>query len=155
MPHLVNIRLSHLQSQSLTAQDVEMQMLNGLTGVGAAVADHAITILQAFSLGDLGDHLKDVSNNSAVFSGDAVAIFNVGLGNHQHMGGSLGIDVPEGVDGFVLIDLGGRDLTGDNLAEQTHNQKTSNCVLQTKYVQGGVGADAHDDTGQDHAQGNG
>ena len=40
------------------------------------------------------------------------------FGNHQHMGGRLGIDVAEGVDVFVLIHLRGGNVAGDDLAEQ-------------------------------------
>ena len=43
----------------------------------------------------------------------------MGLGNHEKMGGRLGVDVVEGIDLLVLIDLVGRNLTRRNLTEQT------------------------------------
>ena len=57
--------------------------------------------------------------------GGIVGLVNAGhagdvlLGDHQHMGGCLGIDVAEGVDLLVLVNLGGGDVTGDDLAEKT------------------------------------
>ena len=85
--------------------------------VVAAVADHAVTACQAFGSGDLGDHFENVGRHSGIFGGDAVAAVDVGLGHHQNVGGSLGSDVPEGVDGFILVNLGGRDVACDDFAE--------------------------------------
>ena len=102
--------LCHLVGQLCAAQDVEVQMLHALAGIGAAVGDDPVAVFQTFCLGDLGDHPEDVGHHSAVFFGDAVAVGNVGLGDHQHVGGSLGGNVPEGVDQVVLVDLGRGDL---------------------------------------------
>ena len=59
---------SHFQIHLLAAQDVEVQMGNGLTGVRAAVGSHTVAVIQALCLGDLRDHLKNVSNDGAVFA---------------------------------------------------------------------------------------
>ena len=50
---------SHFQVHCLAAQNMEVQMGNSLTGVGAAVGDHAVTVHKAFCLGDLSryDHI--------------------------------------------------------------------------------------------------
>ncbi len=50
------VSLCQLQAQLLAAQDVEMQMLHGLTRMLAAVGNDPIALFQIFSLGDLGDH---------------------------------------------------------------------------------------------------
>ena len=96
---------------------MEVQVGYGLTGIGAAVAHHPVAVCQTFGLGNLGNHLKNVSHYRAVVSGNAVAAGNVGFGNHQNVGRRLGVDVPEGEDGFVLIDLGGGDIPGDDFTE--------------------------------------
>ena len=89
-----------------------MQMRYGLSRVGAAVADHTVTVIKTLCLGNLGNDFENVRDHSAVLSGDSVAAVHVGLGDHQNVGGSLGSDVPEGQHGFVLIHLGGGDHTG-------------------------------------------
>ena len=94
-----------------------MQMMYGLAGISAAVADHPVTAGQAFGSGNLGDHLENVGHHSAVFGGDAVNGRDVGLGDHQNVGGRLGRDIPESQDGLVLVDLGGGDIPCDDLAE--------------------------------------
>ena len=78
---------SHFQIQSLAAQNVEVQVVDGLAGIIAAVGDNAVAVMEAFRLGDLGDHFKNVGNHSAVFSGDCADTGNMRLGDHQHMGG--------------------------------------------------------------------
>ena len=92
-------------------------MLDALAAVIAAVGDHTEAIIQALGLGDLRDHFEDVGHNRGILRSDGAAAVDVGLGNHQDVGGSLGSDVPEGVDGFILINLGGRDVACDDLAE--------------------------------------
>ena len=114
---------SHFQSQNLTAQNVEVQMMHGLTGIGAAVGNHTIAVFQIFSLGDLGNNFKNVGNDVAVFRCDAIHRGNVGLGNHQNVGRSLGRDIPKGQNQLILINLGGGDLPCDDLAEQTVSHK--------------------------------
>ena len=110
-------RLRHLQGQRSAAQNVEMQMLYGLTGVGAAVAHYPVAVFQAFGPGNAGDDLKDVGDDGAVFRGDGRAVSNVCLGYHQNVGGRLGGNIPEGEDQIVLVYLGRGDVPCDDLAE--------------------------------------
>ena len=110
---------THTQSKFSAAQNMEMQMVNGLTGMCSAVGDHAVAAFQLFFRGDLGDHLKDPGDHSAVFGGHTVDGRNVNLGDHQDMGGCLGRDVPEGIHQFIFVNLGGRDITLNDLTEQT------------------------------------
>lgn len=63
----------HIQRQSFAAEDVEMQVRHGLTRVGAAVADHPVASRQPLRRRDLGDDLKNVGDDGAVFFRDAVA----------------------------------------------------------------------------------
>ena len=45
---------SHFQVHGLAAQNVEVQVMNGLTGIGTAVGNNTVTAIQAFCLSDLG-----------------------------------------------------------------------------------------------------
>ena len=94
-----------------------MQVMHGLTGILSAVTDHTIAVCQVFCGSDGGDDFKNVGNHGTVFSGDAINGRDMHLGNHQNVGGCLGVDIPECIYGFVLINLGGGDLPGDNFTE--------------------------------------
>ena len=109
--------LCHLTVQRLTAQNVEMQVMHRLTGICATVGNHTIAARQLLGSGNLRNDLKDVGNHSGVVRSDAIAVGDMGLGNHQHVGGCLGSDVPEGVDSLILVNLGGRNVAGDDFAE--------------------------------------
>jgi len=107
----------HFQAELSAAQDVEVEVVDGLAGVVAAVANNAVAVFQAFRLGDGGDHLKNVGHNGGIFRGDLGDAADVGLGDHQNVGGSLGGNVPEGQNLVVLIHLGGGDHPCCDLAE--------------------------------------
>ena len=93
-------------------------MVHRLTGIVAAVADHAVAVLQFFGSGDGGDGFENVGDNGAVFSSYTVNRGDVALGNHKDVGRCLGSDVAKCEDLIVPIDLGGGDLTGNNFTEQ-------------------------------------
>ena len=97
--------LCHFDSQGLAAQDVEVQVENGLTGIRAAVGNYPVTTGEIFGSGDLGNDRKNVGDHSAVFLCDAIHGRNVSLGNHQNVGGCLGRNIPESQDLIVLIYL--------------------------------------------------
>ena len=92
---------SHLQRQGLSAENVEMKMLDGLTRVTAAVGDHTVAVCQALRGGDFGDDCENVGHYSTVFIRDAIAVRDMYLGYHENMGGRLGGNVPESKDGVV------------------------------------------------------
>ena len=108
---------SHIQGQGFAAQDVEVEMGHSLPGIRTAVGHYPVAPRQMLCRGDLRNDLKDMRHHLAVFGGYAVAAGDVDLGDHQNVGGGLRMNVPEGEDGFVLVDLGGRDLTGNDPAE--------------------------------------
>ena len=112
------MELCHFERQFLATEDMEVQVGHGLAGVGAAVADHTVAVYKALFFCDHGDHLKNMGNHTAVFGRNAGNRRNVGLGDHQNVGGSLGVNVPEGQNQFVLIDLGRGDLTSDDLTNK-------------------------------------
>ena len=96
-----------------------MQVRHGLPGIGAAVAHHPVAASQALSLGDLGNHRENMGHHSAVFRRNGIAAIQVRLGNHQDVGGRLGVDIPKGKHQLVFIDLGGGNLPGNDFTEQT------------------------------------
>ena len=83
-----------------------MQMAHGLACVSAAVGHNTVAVVQSFGPGDGGDHLKNVGHDTAVFRRDAVAVGNVDFGDHQNVGGSLGIDIPEGQNRVIFVNPG-------------------------------------------------
>ena len=64
--------LTHLLAELCSAENVEMKMLDRLTSIGTAVGDNAVSAAKIFSLGDLGNSLKDLCNESAVFRADLI-----------------------------------------------------------------------------------
>ena len=103
-----------------------MQVRHTLARLLADVGHHPVA-LQTQLLGDLGDDGEDVGHHGGVVLSDLGHRGDVHLGNHQKVGGGLGIDVVEGVADLVLIDLVGGDLSLRDLAEQTiaHKRKSS------------------------------
>ena len=97
---------------------VEVQVVHGLAGLLAAVGDHP-EIGDAQFLRHLRDDLKGVGHHGGIFRRNLPAGCNVGLGNHQEMGGRLGDDVVKGVHQLVLVNLVGGDLPRRDFAKQT------------------------------------
>ena len=82
-----------------------MQMLYRLASIGTAVGYNAVAAAEFFSLGNLGDSLKDLCNKSAVFRIDLINGRDVNLGHYKNMYRCLRIYIAECIDVFVLIDL--------------------------------------------------
>ena len=97
---------------------VEVQVVHALPRLVADVGDHAVA-LHPLLLGQLGNDLKDMGHHRAVLSTDLGDRLDMLLGDHQEVGGRLGIDVVEGKAGVVLIYLAAGDLPGNDLAKQT------------------------------------
>ena len=95
-----------------------MEVGHRLARLRPAVGHHP-EIGNALLPGHLGNDLKGVGHHGGVVRRNLPAGAEVGLGNHQEVGGRLGVDVLKGVDQLVLIDLVGRDLARRDLAEQT------------------------------------
>ena len=114
--------LSPRPSHVPAAQHVEMQMKNTLPCLLTDVGDYPVA-LQPLFFSQLRDHLKDVSHNTAVIGCHFRHRANVGLGNHQKVGGCLGCNVVEGKAHVILVDLAAGDLPGSDTAKQTlrHN----------------------------------
>ena len=71
---------------------MEVQMMDALAGLLADVGDNAIA-LQTQLLGDLGDDGEDMSHHGGIVLGHFGHGGDVGFGDDQEVGGSLGVDV--------------------------------------------------------------
>ena len=89
----------------LAAEQVEMQVLNRLAAVLAAVGDHAIAVGQSLCLCDLGNCLEDCRNGGAVGGVYLIGGGEMELGHDQNVNGCHGIDIAERVNQFVFIHL--------------------------------------------------
>ena len=97
---------------------MKMNVIYALSAVLAAVCDNAEAVVKPLFLGDFCDYLKDVGDSSAVF-GSYVGggISDMFLGYYENMHWSHRVDVLEGENGFVLVNLGRGDIALRNFAE--------------------------------------
>ena len=110
--------LAHLLAELCAAENMVVQVLYRLASIGTAVCDHTVTAAESLAFGDLGDRLKDLSNVYGVFLVYLISGCNMNLGHDENMYGSLRIYIAESVHVFVFINLGGGDVTSDDLTEQ-------------------------------------
>ncbi len=103
--------------QLFATEDVEVQMLDALAAVLAAVGDDTVAVGESFRCGNFGNHLKNTRRVCAVFFVDAVGGHDMFLWNDQNMHGRHGGNIAEGVDPFVFVYLGRGNVSFDDLAE--------------------------------------
>lgn len=97
-----------------------MNVKHRLTPVGVAVRHHAVSAgVNTQLAGDLFGHQEDVSDGGFVIRGEIIQRGDVLLGDDQDVCRGAGVDVPEGQANVVLENGFGRDLPGDDLAENT------------------------------------
>jgi hypothetical protein len=102
------------------AQQVQMQVINALASMRPFVEHQSVTF--AVNLPLLGNSVGDFNHSGKhgrVGSSDVVHGWDVLLGNYEHMGRCYRSDVLEGDDLFVTEDFLRRNLTLEDLAEQT------------------------------------
>jgi hypothetical protein len=92
-------------------------VLDRLASVLADIGDNSVAVFKSAHLGDLGNCLEYSFYATGGFIRDSVGRFNMTFGNDQNVYGSLGIDILEGVDLVVFIDLLGGDLSRDYFTE--------------------------------------
>ena len=117
--------LSQLFVEFSAAENVEVQMVYGLTSIGTAVGNHAVTVADAGAGGDQGDIFKDVSDLHAGFFGDILDRVHVHFRNHENVNGCLRIQVLERKNLVIFIYFGRRDEACGNFTKNTifHNGK--------------------------------
>lgn len=95
-----------------------MNVKHRLSTVGVAVGHHPVTAGVHPQLGgEVLGHQQDVPDGSLVIFGEIVQGGDVLLGNDQDVRRGAGVDIPEGQTEIVFEDGLGRNLSGDNLAE--------------------------------------
>lgn len=113
-------------AQVLAAEDVHVEVHDGLAGVNALVGDDAETVLQALGLSNLLDGMGHGAHSLGrhVISDVAVVL----LGDHERMNRCLGIEVIERDDLVVLVDNSRGDLVVGDFTEDaiTHGWFLSN-----------------------------
>ena len=98
-------------------QHMEMQVLDSLAGLIAAVVDDAVALCAQLTA-QLGDDGEAVGHHSLVALVDLGGAADMLLGHHQEMHGSLRLDVVKGVAQLVLVQLLAGDLPVNDGAEQ-------------------------------------
>lgn len=104
--------------QSAPSQHVKMQVRHGLPPVPADVGDDSIAVTgKVQGPGRFTRRKKEVAGEPLVLRSKMVRRDHMALGNHQKVGGSLGVHVPEDECPVVVMDDLGGYLTGDDSTE--------------------------------------
>ena len=112
-------KLQQFFAHVLAAQNVDVQMKDGLPRVLALVDDDAVTVFDAREAGDLGKFRHTLSDESAFLFAHFGKIRKVRLGNAQHVHLRLRVNVAEREHIPVLIHLVRGDLPAEDLTEYT------------------------------------
>lgn len=92
-------------SECFSCENVKMQVKNSLTRVLAAVVDNAKTVVKTLLSGNFGNRFKAAGNFSGIVRCDIRRAGDMRFGNNKDVNGSLRVDIAEGKDVLVLIDL--------------------------------------------------
>ena len=107
------LRLSRRPRELAPAEKMEMQVVNRLTAVSAAIDDHTVTTAKVLFAGDIANHEPEMAEQIGV------RVFDLGnrrdwlLGNHQDVRWCLRCNVMKGQASIVFVD----DLCGDFLID--------------------------------------
>lgn len=104
--------------EAAAAEHVGVRVPDGLAGAAAGVEDGAVAV-QLLVVGDGLGLAQHVGGELRGLGGEGGGVLVVRLGDHQDMGGGLGVDVPERDGGVRLADDRRGNLPCDDLAEQT------------------------------------
>src|SRR6516164_9954112 len=94
-------------------------MKDRLARIRSNVEHRAIPLLDATLAGDLRRNKVAVADNLGIFRGGFLDVDDVLFGNDQNVRRRLRLDVLKSVDAIVFEHLLGRNLAGNDLAEQT------------------------------------
>src|SRR3954466_551490 len=102
-----------------SAEQVQVEMEDGLTAAWADVVDRAVPVFDVAFARELGgDHVR-VTDNLEIIGGECVHADNVLLRNDEQVSWRLGVDVLKGEDEFIFVDFARGNVAGDDLAEET------------------------------------
>src|SRR6185437_4212067 len=99
------------------AQNVGVEMVDGLAGIGTGIDDHPIAPVQPFLPGYVSRQCENLAQSGRI--GRMGQRDDVLPGNYQHVYRRLRIQVPKRDRHVVLGDQRGGNLAADNLAENT------------------------------------
>ena len=94
-----------------------MQMIDGLPAIGAAVDDHAVTVLQAEFFGEIADHEPQMGDQRRVVIGKCIEIGDLLLRNHQHMRRRFWRNIAKRQAAIILVHNVGGNFTIDDAFE--------------------------------------
>lgn len=101
-----------------SAEQVQVEVEDGLSGAGADVEDGAIAALDAALASDAGGGELALADQFSIFGLRFLQSGEVALGDDEDVRRGLRVDVLEGEGVLVLVNLLGGDLAGDDLAEE-------------------------------------
>jgi hypothetical protein len=101
-----------------SAEEVEVEVFDGLATVGAGVDDEPVALGEVLLAGYFGGGLQEMAEERGV-GGLAVSHRGyVAFGDDEDVGGSLGRDVREGESLVVFVEAGYGDGAGGDFAEE-------------------------------------
>jgi hypothetical protein len=107
------------------AEEVEVEVIDGLSAVGAGVDDEAVAVGEMLVAGDLGGGGEEVAEEGRVGGGGVGGRGDVLFGNDEDVGGGLRVDVGEGEGEVVFVEAGDGDGGGGDLAEEAVHKAVS------------------------------
>jgi hypothetical protein len=100
------------------AEQVEVEVVDGLAAVGAGVEDEAVAVVEAVGAGELAGGKQEMAEEFVVRCSSAREGSDVLFGDKEDVRWGLRMDVREGEDGVVFVETLGGDDAGDDLAEE-------------------------------------
>lgn len=111
--------LSRGPGEPASAEQVDVQMKDGLAGAGADVEDGAVSVLDIAPAGDFSGHQMTAPDDLCVFGLGFFQSDNMLFRNDQDMSGRLGPDVVKGDHVFIFMNFLRGTLASKNSAKQT------------------------------------
>ena len=101
-----------------TAKQMDVEMVDGLTAVRAGVDDQAVAVGEVFGAGDFAGYLQEMAEDGFILWGRVGVAGDVIAGDDEDVRWRFGIDVVESEGSVVFVDLGGRDFSRSDFAEE-------------------------------------
>ena len=111
--------LSELFSELTAAENMEVQVVYGLAGIGTAVGNNAVAVADAGAGSDERNVFENISDFVAGFFRDVLNGIHVHFRDDKNVDGGLGVQVLEGKDLIVFINLGARDESCGDFTKNT------------------------------------
>jgi hypothetical protein len=117
------IFLSGRPGKRAAAEQVQMQVEDGLARSGADVVDRSVAALYAPLASQFGRHQLAITDQLRIRFLRFFEVYNVSLGDDEQVSGGLRIDVLENESLIIFVNFPGWHITGDNLAEEAVSHK--------------------------------